>query len=186
VPGIVRWPGKVEAGTVSDVPVSGVDFLPTACEIASITLPANRKLDGVSVVSLFAGKEVKRTGPLFWYFHRAQGANKVALRHGDWKILATLDQEPGRTNDITDEEERAFKAAKLDAFSLYNLTDDMGEKTDLAAAEPRKLAELKAMLAVLYDEVKAESPVWPAWKFTNAEGMRIVWPPYATPKKQKK
>ncbi len=183
VPEIVRWPGHIKAGTVSDEPVSGVDFLPTACELASIKPPANRKLDGISVVPLFSGKELTRSVPLYWHFHRAIGVNKVALRHGDWKILATLDTEPGRTNDLTDEEERAFKAAKLQSFSLYNLKTDIGEKRDLAKDEPKKLAELKELLQPLYDEVKAESPVWPAWKFTNAEGKRIIWPDYAKPKK---
>jgi arylsulfatase A-like enzyme len=105
------------------------------------------------------------------------------LRQGDWKILATLDKEPGRTNDLTDEEERAFKTAKLEKFELYNLKEDIGEKTDMAKDEPEKLAELKAMLSTRYDEVQKESPIWPAWKFTNAEGKRIVWPDYVKGKK---
>jgi arylsulfatase A len=183
VPGMIRWPGHIKAGTVSDEPVCGVDFLPTACEIASIAPPGDRKLDGMSVTPLFAGKELKRSVPLYWHFHRAVGANKVALRQGDWKILATLDKEPGRTNDLTDEEERAFKTAKLEKFELYNLKEDIGEKTDMAKDEPEKLAELKAMLSTRYDEVQKESPIWPAWKFTNAEGKRIVWPDYVKGKK---
>ena len=60
---------------------------------------------------------------------------------------------------------------------------DIGESTDLAQSEPGKLAELKSLLAQRYAEVKKESPIWPAWKFTNAEGKRISPPDYAQPKK---
>jgi len=108
------------------------------------------------------------------------------MRVGDWKILATLDQPaPPRGNNITDQEERDFKEAKLAEFSLYNLKDDVGEKHDLAASEPAKLAELKALLERKYDEVRGESPTWPAWKFTNAEGPRIQRPDYTKKKAAK-
>ncbi|MBI5684730.1 MAG: sulfatase-like hydrolase/transferase [Verrucomicrobia bacterium] len=179
VPGIVRWPGKTRPGSVSDEPVCGVDFLPTACALAGIEPPRDRKLDGASFLPALDGKPVARSTPLYWHFNRASSDAKVTLRVGDWKILAMLDKQLSpRANDITDEDERAFKEAELTTFSLYNLRDDIGEKTDLAAKEPAKLAELKALLEAKYHEVRAESPVWPAWKFTGAEGKKIEWPDY--------
>jgi arylsulfatase A len=179
VPGIVRWPGRTRPGSVSDEPVCGVDFLPTACAIAGIEPPRDRKLDGASFLPALDGKPVARGTPLYWHFNRASSDAKVALRAGDWKILATLDKNLSlRSNDITEEDERVFKEAELAAFSLYNLRDDIGEKSDLAAKEPAKLAELKALLLVKYREVRAESPTWPAWKFTGAEGKKIEWPDY--------
>lgn len=179
VPGIVRWPGRTRSGSVSDEPVCGVDFLPTACSIAGIEPPRDRKLDGASFLPVLDGKPVARSTPLYWHFNRASSDAKVALRVGDWKILATLDKSVSlRSNDITEEDERAFKEAGLAAFSLYNLRTDIGEKTDLAAKETAKLAELKALLQAKYQEVRAESPVWPAWKFTGAEGRKIEWPDY--------
>jgi hypothetical protein len=48
----------------------------------------------------------------------------------------------------------------------------------LAQREPAKVAELKTLLERKYREVRGESPTWPAWKFTNAEGPRIEWPDY--------
>ena len=62
-----------------------------------------------------------RREPLYWHFNRAAGEFQVALRHGDWKILARLDKRPPRGNDVTDEEERDFKAAEPVSFALYNL-----------------------------------------------------------------
>lgn len=179
VPGIVRWPGKTKPGSESDEPVCGVDFLPTACAIAGIEPPKDRKLDGASFLPVLDGKPVARSTPLYWHFNRASSDVKVAMRVGDWKILATLDKKvSARGNDITEEDERIFKEAAPATFALYNLRNDIGEKTDLATSKPAKLAELKAMLLAKYHEVRAESPTWPAWQFTGAEGRRIEWPDY--------
>ncbi len=134
VPGIVRWPGKTKPGSVSDEPVCGVDFLPTVCAMAGIAPPPDRKLDGASFLPVLEGKTVTRTTPLYWHFNRATSATKVAMRIGDWKILATLDKNPPpRGNDITETTEQDFKTAELAGFELYNLKDDIAEKTNLAA-----------------------------------------------------
>lgn len=186
VPGLVRWPGKVKPGTVSDVPVCGVDFLPTVCAITGIAAPTDRVLDGTNLLPMLSDEKVERKTPLYWHFNRASGAPKVAMRDGDWKILATLDKNPSaRSNDITEEDERDFKTAELATFELYNLRTDIGETTDLAAKETKQFAEMKAALEKKYREVREESPTWPAWKFTGAEGKRIVWPDYVKKPKAK-
>jgi hypothetical protein len=93
------------------------------------------------------------------------------MRIGDWKILATLDKvPPARGNDITEQTERDFKEAALKDFMLFNLKDDIAETKDLAGSQAARLAEMKALLEAKYAEVVAESPMWPAWKFTGAEG----------------
>lgn len=187
VPGMVRWPGKARPGSVSDEPVCGVDFLPTACALAGIEPPRDRTLDGASFLPVLVGKAVERGTPLYWHFNGATSDVKVALRSGDWKILATLDKTPSpRSNDITEEGERSFKEAGLAAFSLYNLRQDIGETTDLAEKEPAKLAELRALMEAKYREVRAESPAWPAWKFTGVEGKKIQWPDYWLNRRAKK
>lgn len=184
VPGILRWPGHTRAGSVSDEPVGLVDFLPTVCEITDILPPADRHLDGTSFLPVLDGKRVERKQPLYWHFNRASSVPKVAMRDGDWKILAALDKTPpARGNDITEESERDFKTANLVNFELYNLRTDVGEATNLAASEPRKLEELRIQMQRLYERVRAESPTWVPWKFTGAEGKKIQWPDYVTKKK---
>jgi len=107
VPGILQWPGKIKPGSVSDEPMCGVDFLPAACEIAGIQSPHDRVLDGASMLPMLAGQPIVRSEPLYWHFHLATSEPKVALRTGDWKILATLDKaQVPRTNDITEQDER--------------------------------------------------------------------------------
>ena len=184
VPGILRWPGKTKPGTTHDEPVGHVDFLPTMCAVSGITPPQDRAIDGTSWLPVLEGGKVERKTPLYWHFNRASGGPQVAMRVGDWKILATLDKiPPPRGNDITEHGERDFKEAKLKDFMLFNLRDDIGEKNDLATLETAKLAEMKALLEAKYAEVRAESPVWPAWKFTGAEGKKIEWPDYVKKKK---
>jgi arylsulfatase A len=183
-PGLLRWPGRVKPGTVSDEPVCGVDLLPTLCEIAAIPAPADRKLDGASIVPALEGKAITRTTPLYWHFNRAFGGQQVAMRIGEWKILAALDKpQAARGNDLTAEQQQAFKTAMPVAFELYNLRTDIGEKNNLAATEPDRLMVMREELLRKYLEVREESPIWPDWKFTGAEGKRIEWPDYVKKRK---
>ena len=113
VPGLLRWPGKTKPGSVSDEPICGVDFLPTVCAITGIEPPRDRVLDGASFLPVLSGGTVQRATPLYWHFNRAAGDPRVAMRIGDWKILATLDRNPAPPpNDMTEAEERNFKEAQ--------------------------------------------------------------------------
>jgi arylsulfatase A len=141
VPGMIRWPGHTKAGQTVHAPVASYDLLPTVCAIAGVKLPSDRALDGASLLPLFEGQPVARTKPLYWQYDRAIGGpNRVAMRDGDWKLLANAD---------------------LSKFELYNLRSDLSEQHDLAASEPAKLAELAARLKQIHADVKAEGPTWP-------------------------
>jgi arylsulfatase A len=140
VPGIVRWPGHVAAGTTSDVPVIGSDIFVTCCEIAGVALPKDRVLDGGSLLPLFRGEaNVSRSRPLYWRCAIAPEPLKVALRIGDWKL-------------VCDE--------KLATFELYNVERDPQEKQELSQQEPAKLAELKSAVERMHLEIEQESPGW--------------------------
>jgi len=185
VPGIVRWPGVTTPGSVCDVPVSGVDFLPTACALAGINPPRDRVIDGENILPVLKGESQARRSPLYWHFNRADSEAKVAMRVGDWKILATLDQVPKGVQatpnaSITAQDEREFKEAEPATFQLYNLRSDIAEKTDLAPKEPAKFAELKALLLAKHHEVRDEAPVWPDWTFNkdDQDGADAEWPDY--------
>ena len=93
VPGIVRWPGKIPAGTIDSTSVvAGVDWLPTVCELAGCPIPADHTLDGESVSDVLFGKSRSRKSPLFWEWRfRIAGepfhhSPELSVRDGDWKL----------------------------------------------------------------------------------------------------
>ncbi len=139
VPGLARWPKQIPAGSESHVPVIGTDIFVTLCELARVAVPQDRVIDGGSMVPAFTGKPVTRARPLYWRTHISSPASRVALRDGDWKIVANK---------------------QLDQFLLFNLADDPQEKRDLAQDEPTRLARLKEALLALNAEVLAEGPDW--------------------------
>jgi arylsulfatase A len=163
VPGIVRLPGRIAAGSECSEPVCSLDVLPTFCELAGVPVPTDRPLDGVSVVPLFDGKPLNREQPLFWHYYGAPNNRQVATRDGDWKLVAGWDGadnlptggslEPGVVETL--------KQSELLTFELYNLREDVGESRDLSADEPDRLARMSDIARRLYGEVLDEGPEWP-------------------------
>ena len=140
VPGIIRWPGKTKAGTICGEPVNGTDILPTLCAMAGTNVPTDRPIDGASILPICKGKRIKRKVPLYWRYDRALSRPlTVAMREGDWKILADN---------------------KMTKFELYNLRKDMAEEHNLADSEPGRLAAMKKTLVKLHAEIEAEGPKW--------------------------
>ncbi|MEZ6123501.1 MAG: sulfatase-like hydrolase/transferase [Planctomycetaceae bacterium] len=187
VPGIVQWPGKVSPGTVSNVPVSGVDLLPTLCDIVGTSVPQDRTLDGVSLLPLFRGQPIERRKPLYWQFNRAKSEAKVAIRHGDWKLVAGLNPlSPSSGGEIAADEMQLIKTADLVNFELFNVRSDVAESADVSEQHPDVLMSMKQMMTDMYVDVREEAPTWPAWEWPRYEASRIVWPEYWTNRRLKK
>lgn len=99
VPGIIRWPGHVPAGVIDDTSVvAGVDWLPTVCKLASVSIPPEHKLDGENMSDVFLGQPRARVTPLMWEWRfRIAGepfhhSPQLAIRDGDWKLLLNPDR----------------------------------------------------------------------------------------------
>lgn len=167
VPGILRWTGRIQPGQTSSEPVCGLDVLPTFCELAGIQVPADRAIDGSSITKLFTGSLIKRSTPLFWHYYRAISPPRVAMRDGDWKIVAHWDgpfmiearNSVGR--NVNPKSVAVVKSAKLVKFELYNLKNDIAEKNDVSGEHPDVLARMKSAVVKKYSEVQQESPEWP-------------------------
>ncbi len=121
VPLIARWPGKIEPGTTTRHPSALWDFLPTAADIAGVETPEN--IDGISYLPTLLGMEQPQHEYLYWEF-KAHGAPMQAVRMGEWKAVK-LGEKP---------------------IALFNLADDPGEQTDLAAANPELLQRAERIL----------------------------------------
>ena len=144
VPGIITWPAGfekngIQPGGISSEPVIGSDVFPTFLEIAGIDLPENVTLDATSILPILENREFHRDKPLYW--RNNSHDFRIALREGDWKIIAKSDQT---------------------GFELYNLVLDPRETTDLSAHEPELFERLKKALTEYDNEVLDEGPDW--WK----------------------
>ncbi len=136
VPCIVRWPGKVPAGRVSDAIFSTLDFLPTFAHLAGFQIPNDRPIDGHDQSDLLFGKSEKGARETFIYDHViAQG---VGIRKGKWKLLL-----PGRAPE---KPHRFLMDFGSNDYELYDLDADIGETTNLAGQRPERVMELKALL----------------------------------------
>ena len=137
VPGLARWPGHIKPATVSDVPVIGTDIFATVLDIAGIPLPADRTIDGVSMLPAFDGKPLDRKVPLFWRTHVSPPSDRVALRIGDWKLVG----------DET-----------LTKFQLYEIQKDWKEETDLSKKMPQRTESMKKQLFEVWKQIESEGP----------------------------
>ena len=139
-PLLVKWPGVTRPGTLCDVPVSSIDYVPTLMEMAGGTAPARSQIDGVSIGPLLRGRNRLDRDALFWHYphYSPQGGKPAcAVRRGDWKLVEFF--EDGR-------------------LELFNLKDDPGEHRNLARHEPRQTTKLHAMLKEWRRSVGAALP----------------------------
>jgi arylsulfatase A-like enzyme len=161
VPMFAYWKGIISSGTVSNEPVSMLDFYPTFLEIAGIENPVGKILDGQSLWPLLTGNGTLDVRPLFWHFpvyleaYLKEGDPTQdplfrtrpgsAVRYGDWKLIQYFEY-----NDL----------------ELYNLEEDIGEMNNLATVNPDKLTELLGILESWREETNAPVPdrINPAYK----------------------
>jgi len=169
VPGILRWSGKLPGGTTDSTPVSGVDWLPTLCELAEQPIESKKTLDGQSLVDWLHGDPLVREKPLHWMYYRGLTEPKFALRDGRWKILASWTKPDGGVwadgerlpgGNVNPESVAVIKQAELTRFQLYDLQNDIGETRDVADKHPQVLERLKNHSLEIFDEVVAEGPDW--------------------------
>jgi arylsulfatase A-like enzyme len=133
VPFIAQWRGHIPAGRVLEQQVMQIDFLPTAVAAAGGEVKSDWNLDGVNLLPLLEGKSAAEPhAALFWRFGIQYG-----VRQGDWKLVKP-----------------SIESAPL----LFDLSKDISEQNNLAAAEPVRVKELQA----LWDawNAKNEAPRW--------------------------
>jgi len=149
-PLIVRWPGRVAPGSVSDESVIGTDFYPTLLELAGGTIPPGHRLDGRSFGPTLRDAAFEAPGrDLFWHFPAYLAADAsvtgtwrttpaAAIRRDRWKLIHFFEG---------------------DRWELYDLESDIGESRDLSTEMPDRTAELRGALEAWWAETGAYLPV---------------------------
>jgi arylsulfatase A-like enzyme len=139
VPFAIKWPGKIPKGTTYEHPISTLDIFPTVLAAAGASPSTDIALDGVDLMPYLSGSSSEKPhDKLFW-----RAGNIWATRDGDWKLIYAADR-----------------------HWLYDLSADIGEKTNLADKRPDIVKELTASL-----EQWNRGNVEPLWPSFGAKGM---------------
>lgn len=143
VPFIIRAPGKVPAGKTSVEVTATIDLLPTIAHIAGAELPTDRVIDGLDISRLFHGESSDLKRPFFYYQHQ----ELRGVRMGKWKLH--LPHQPDSTSIVyrkwpnhSAPDDRVLFTKHI----LYDLENDIGEKTDVSSENPEAVAELNKLL----------------------------------------
>lgn len=131
-PLIVRWKGRIAAGTASDRVTGFEDWLPTFLELAGAQSAIPKDIDGISFVPTLLGRKQEARPFLYREFPGYGGQQMV--RVGDWKLVRQNLNPPKKKGDPVVKSE------------LYNLAADRGESTDVAAQHPDVVAQLEKIL----------------------------------------
>jgi arylsulfatase A len=135
-PCIMRWPGRIPAGTTCNQIAGNIDLLPTFCKLVGVKPPEDRVIDGRDITSLMFDPKAGPVRDTHLYFN---GAGKLAaIRQGTWKLFLIPP-----TADMKGPAEPV----------LYNLAEDPAETTDVAAKHPDIVAKLRTEAAAREAEI---------------------------------
>mgnify|MGYP006286649631 CR=1 FL=1 len=151
----VRWPGKVEPGTVSDLQWYYPDVMPTLAEIAGVSDTVPSDVDGLSVVPTLLGQDdrQKKHDFLYWEYREVANWQKLtyeenlaqAIRMGRWK---------------------GVRQAQSERFQLYDLSKDVGEENNVADAHPGIVKRMDAIADREHEEPPSqEEPLPPEGRY---------------------
>ncbi|MDX1563841.1 MAG: sulfatase [Phycisphaeraceae bacterium] len=144
VPTMVRWPGRIQAGSVNTTPIVSTDYFATILDAANVPLPAGYPGDGESLLPVLTGKGKLNREAICFHFpnyawHRSNRLGG-AIRVGDYKLIERFDD---------------------GSVELYNLAEDLSESNNLAATMPKLAADLKSRLRAWRQHVDAAMPKKP-------------------------
>ena len=180
VPAVAVWPGKIKAGSIVEAPLHMVDWYPTLLKLTGVSLAQKHPLDGRDA---WPAITQGAPSPHEDILHNIT-ATGGAIRMGDWKLVENGQRSDGEdiaaaeTPVATATKKKGAKKAAAAAESvatrveLFNLKADPYEKSNLAAANPEKVKELQARLAVYRQgTVPAKlSPAAPGYKAPKVWG----------------
>lgn len=155
IPLIMRWPGRIPANSSSAEPVQTIDFLPTFATLAGVGTNSLEKVDGLSLLPVFAEKPLGREALFFESgTFRGMVANDwkyIALRFKSDALEKMADSETGLAVDAHGRDNHIFSDIAMryypdyyDPDQLYNLAEDRNEQSNLAS-DPENAARLKKM-----------------------------------------
>jgi arylsulfatase A len=176
VPGVIRWPGRIEGGRQIRELVHFTDWLPTLLAAAGIVTSTDLRLDGDNVLPLLTGEPQQVNDRRFWQWNRYAPESTVnaAMRDGPWKLLRpplseamAVDPADYRTDREVERDPERYRDVDRSPLPvrvlpppgnplLFNLDQDPGETQDLADQEPERANRMLSELEQWFAEVEAE------------------------------
>ena len=129
VPCVIRWPGRIPAGSSRGALTCTMDLLPTAAAISGGKLPADHLIDGKNIWPILSGESKSHPRDAFFYYQMDQ---LQAVRSGPWKLCLAMDSKKRNWG----------KPEGKKALALYNLAEDIHEDTNVAAENPEIVKQL--------------------------------------------
>ncbi len=147
VPALAWWPGKIAPGSVCDAVAGTIDVLPTCLKLAGADVPPEPVIDGRDLGPLLFGRSNESQREAHYYF---ASYNIQAVRQGPWK-LALTPQGSARGKGPLEEDAKTNPR-------LYNLDQEIGERTNLATQHPDIVAKLTALANAMTNEIGGATP----------------------------
>jgi len=151
---ILRYPGRLPAGTVSNIPVISCDYVPTILDACRVTA-GTAELDGISLLPALQPDAAISARPLFWHYpHYGNqgGAPGAAVLEDGWKLIEW------------------YEDVRLE---LFQVTEDESERIDRASDQPERLARLRGLLRAWRTDVGGLMTVPnPRWDSRKPDGRR--------------
>lgn len=144
VAAFASWPGKIKSGSSIQSPIHIADWYPTLLKFSGTVPEQKLPLDGRDISGVLTKGETPADREILINTTPRSGA----LRVGDWKLVIN----GGRVENEDADTSAAGKGdedGRKDRIELFNLADDISEKTDLAAAQPDKVKQLLARYQTL-------------------------------------
>ena len=138
VPCIMRWPGKIKAGTTCDEIAGTIDLLPTFATIAGAKTPTDRVIDGLDITALLTSDDAKSPRDAYFFY---RGNQLQAVRSGQWKLH--LPRQANRRNKA------------VTTGQLYDLSADIGESKNVADAHPDVVKRLTETARAFNEKLQA-------------------------------
>jgi arylsulfatase A len=140
VPLIVRWPGRVPAGTVTDEITSSIDFYPTLQAASGQEQQSNQEIDGISLLPVLLEEQPLGREVLYWHYphyHHGGASPHGVIRKGQYRFIERFDGTQAE---------------------LYDIENDIGETVNLVYSMPEKTKELREQLQQWRNDVGAQMP----------------------------
>lgn len=145
VPFIVRWPGMIRSGSVTDALIHQVDLLATLSEAIGFELSNDVAHDSLSQLSLWKGEA---DGPIRDHAVHNTFEQAFAFRQDDWVLIDAKTGEHSRPTALYNETSGYVRDAPEGAW-LFNLKEDLGQRTNLISQHSERVEAMRNRLAVI-------------------------------------